>query len=245
MGWTGRIAKTRKIGEERMLEDFNCTNDQGTVFRVVKKSKAGNVMYLAMGIKRPEQEEDVIGVVILTEYENGEFMYKEMTEESGPSYEKCPNSVLKALTPTNNEWALIWRKRCEEFNARKKAIKDAPIDTVFYANGDFIVKREPAYQFKTPWFGFANNTFACPKKQIEEADFQVLKSNRLEMEQQIAEFEDFTNNELSEILEQIIKNDEVGILAYMLTYLRDAAQKNCLKKAEEFRSSKIIERLTA
>lgn len=54
----------------------------------------------------------VFAGVILTSIENGEWGYKAMDETSGPYECAAPRSILKLLSPTSNEYALDWRKRC-------------------------------------------------------------------------------------------------------------------------------------
>lgn len=41
-----------------------------------------------------------------------ELFVKNLNEEMGPYESNCPKKILKQLTPTDNEIALEWRKRC-------------------------------------------------------------------------------------------------------------------------------------
>ena len=56
-------------------------------------------------------------MVCLLDYRPNEYYnigYKDMEESEGPYYYNCPERILKLLTPTSNEYALRWRKKCWE-----------------------------------------------------------------------------------------------------------------------------------
>jgi len=61
-------------------------------------------------------------IVILTSRKNGEWGYKDMSEDMGPAepYCRCPNSILKLLSPTSNPYALAFRDRCRRWNNRSR-----------------------------------------------------------------------------------------------------------------------------
>lgn len=71
------------------------------------------VFYAAV---RTESTAEVWALVILIRRTRGElnFGYKDMTETMGPAVADAPASVLDALTPTDNEYALEWRQRCRD-----------------------------------------------------------------------------------------------------------------------------------
>lgn len=48
----------------------------------------------------------------------GEWHYKEQTDDMGPTEIQCPKSVLKFLTVTDNQYAMEWRQKCHANNAR-------------------------------------------------------------------------------------------------------------------------------
>lgn len=62
------------------------------------------------------------GVILLTYYrgDSYDFCYKDMTEEMGPYYHNCPESILDLLTPTDNENANEWRRLCRERVAKRR-----------------------------------------------------------------------------------------------------------------------------
>jgi len=64
------------------------------------------------------------------------FGYKDMEEPMGPYYYNCPERILKLLTPTTNEYALKWRKKCWE---RIKRLKSMPK----LSQGDIIEFEKP------------------------------------------------------------------------------------------------------
>ena len=116
----------------------------------------------------PENEQHTFGVVFLTSVDSKDyynFSYKDMDESCGPFSYDCPESILKLLSPTDNEFALNWRKKCREHLQKRKTLKNAPIGTtiefVFTGSGksEFegktiqFYKHRPAYQFRKPfWF---------------------------------------------------------------------------------------------
>ncbi len=56
-------------------------------------------------------------LVVLMHWQRGRnvhfnFTYKDLSDESGPGEDEAPAAVLDALSPTDHEYALDWRKRC-------------------------------------------------------------------------------------------------------------------------------------
>jgi len=130
MGWTGIQATHFKNGQidrkREMDERWTQTEHDGyPQLTVLKSSMVGTVYYAAVEIKRNGKVEKVFGTTALTSTlkHNAwyyEFCYKDIDETMGPCDCKCPQSILKLLTPTENEYAIAWRKRCEEYHANKK-----------------------------------------------------------------------------------------------------------------------------
>jgi hypothetical protein len=53
-------------------------------------------------------------------FDDHNFGWKDMDERCGPVESSCPERILKLLTPTDNEYANEWRKRCwANIEARK------------------------------------------------------------------------------------------------------------------------------
>lgn len=168
-------------------------------YKVIKSAMRGSVYYGAiMPLKRPqraengdylvnadgwyiyedvpENEREVYGVVVLTYTRKGHFGYKIISETSGPCEDRCPNSILDSLSPTNSKWANEWRDRCRT-NAAKPSISKLPIGTEieFEHRGKIVTLRKsaPRYQFKTPfWINDADFTYFS-KKRIP-VDFRIV-----------------------------------------------------------------------
>lgn len=124
----------------------------------------------------PKNEQETFGIVMLTGVKDGEFAYKPISESMGPCEHKCPKSVLDALSPTTNEYALEWRQACLEYLMKPNPSK-LPVGTriQFERNGQIVelVKRPPMYQFKTDWWYNADSGCYFSKKRLPE-DFVVI-----------------------------------------------------------------------
>ena len=183
MGWTSyRALNYRKDGTIDRRAECDAYFMEGLNrghYRVEKSTMVGSVYYAAVtSLKKyvgndryedlPEDDQFTFAVVFLTivdmkDYYN--FSYKDMDESCGPFSYDCPESILKLLSPTDNEFALNWRKKCREHLQKRKTLKNAPIGTtiefVFTGSGksEFegktiqFYKHRPAYQFRKPfWF---------------------------------------------------------------------------------------------
>lgn len=180
MGWTFYDAFTDLDGKvNRKLEcDRLCTWDnEDTAGKVLKSTMKGSVYYGAYEwTNKKTNEVKNIGIVILTSSDRvhgWNFGYKDMTESMGPNYYECPKSIIDLLSPTDNEYALEWRKKCIE-NAEKKKkgswLKNVKVgESIVYTTYDgkeiVLIKHEPAYQFKT-WFWFNPATHQYIKKKM-------------------------------------------------------------------------------
>lgn len=205
MGWTGIHAThyKRKNGKQVVDARAECddmwSHDHGR-FKVLKSAMIGSVYYAAIAICRKweegtehipenlvdisESEREVFGVVFLTSVKNSDyfnFSYKDMDETCGPYEVKCPMSIIKLLTPTDNERANEWRRNCKEYAESKKSpnsLQNLPIGTKIKYNdgiGEVILeKRAPAYQFKTPWWYNAEKDVYVSKKYIPK-DFEIIR----------------------------------------------------------------------
>lgn len=80
----------------------------------------------------PENERTTFGVVVLTSVSDGMFYYKDIDEWMGPYHYDCPMSILKLLSPTENENANKWRTACYEKHEKKKGktpLSKLPVNT--------------------------------------------------------------------------------------------------------------------
>ena len=83
---------------------------------IVKDALVGTTYYAAM---KDTKTNEVWGLVALTDIDNGEFGYKDMSEDMCPYYFDCPIEILELLSPTENENAIEWRKCCYARHGKK------------------------------------------------------------------------------------------------------------------------------
>lgn len=145
MGWTGLY--TNRPTKDILAEELNFSNESGSA-RILEVATKGGVSYVAWERSYAAGSESmyagktfVIGVVVLHNRKNGEFTYKEMSEDMGPYESECPASVLNRLSPVTDfasgdcaNWATAWRERCRAALAKRAA---AP------GNGATIRFKEP------------------------------------------------------------------------------------------------------
>jgi hypothetical protein len=89
-----------------------------------------------------------------------QFGYKDMEESMGPCEDDCPRSILDLLTPTENDHAQDWRRRCRaRLERRSRKIEDGdrirletPLKFVDgHTGSEFIVeKRGRRLSFRDP-----------------------------------------------------------------------------------------------
>lgn len=123
MGWTGKPITYYKMNGsvDRKAECEEYTKNWPG-HSVLKSSMVGTTYYAA--IKNTSQgKNEVFALIIATTIvKNGnskELHYKDMSEEMGPNEDHCPISILKLLTPTQDEISLNWRKRCYANHGKK------------------------------------------------------------------------------------------------------------------------------
>lgn len=140
---------------------------------IIKTVWVGSTCYAAYRSKNG----DIHGLVAITRSGNGRVAVKEITEDMGPGECKCPNSILKLLSPTTDVYALEWRKRCQEHNARPKLGKLPIGSRIAYKRWDGVEvtaqKMAPNHQFKTTWWWHEGTDHYISKKNIPE-EFTVL-----------------------------------------------------------------------
>lgn len=148
MGWWGKYYGYPLKGKERIdgviAEDGYNSESETHKWEVVDSALRGTTVYLA--VRRTEKatgNSEVYAVVALTRNDNGHFMVKTMDETMLPYYYGAPKHLLDKLTPTQNESALEWRKKCEE--ARKPSeLSKLPLGTKlrlkkYHKPGEWIV----------------------------------------------------------------------------------------------------------
>ena len=168
MGWT----TTYKPKGEPVLDFFirhgvlTWGDDNPNTYRVLDSALVNlSTFYAAVEkINKATGERQVWAAVILVRhypknpYYN--FGWKDMDESCGPYETNCPERILKLLTPTDNEYALGWRKACWANIEKRKARKNLPPGTVLKYGNYVLTVEGPALrprhlsvrdQHGTPW----------------------------------------------------------------------------------------------
>lgn len=181
-------------------------------FKVLKSTMVGSVYYGAIKrlvkyagnnekgeriyVPRSENEKSIFAAVFLTstdakDYYN--FSYKEMDETSGPYSYECPKSILDLLSPTDNDYAKVWRIKCYERIEEKKQEKKnpdslnnlpegtiiqvvMPFETYRYKKGDVVQLIKKRWSKSKKWF--VNNTNVYFTKQtmaLLKKDFEIIR----------------------------------------------------------------------
>lgn len=118
MGWTSQHRDKGTTNEEFFLASFK----PGT--RIHASGTVAGTFYAA--VETPSQPGVIWAYVVLTQWapkSEYNFTYKDMDETMGPCEVSAPLAVLKALTPTDNGYALEWRERCAQYQAQRKAMR--------------------------------------------------------------------------------------------------------------------------
>ena len=102
MGWT----TIRHSGD--VMEDLHHSMI-GKGFKVVEYKKTKNIIYTAI---RNEDTGKIFGEVFLFCIGNSEISFKGIEEDTGPFYYGTGKKIIKILSPTKNEIALEWRRKC-------------------------------------------------------------------------------------------------------------------------------------
>lgn len=189
MGWTSYNANYYKNGKVDRVAEIKSHFEQNENYNVLKASSVGSTIYLA--VERIVNEEKVVfAAVYLTsinmkDYYN--FSYKDMDETVGPCQRECPESILKLLTPTDNELANEWRNDCWE-NVRKKkekkkdpnSLSNLPVGSVIeikYWEDDipYLELEKINYsRYKKPIWYSSKTGYRYSAKTIEHQGYKVL-----------------------------------------------------------------------
>lgn len=132
MGWTSTNVKVKyKNGKPYIDRKEECdklynqpmvtmeSNKPIGKYEVLKSSMKGSIYYAAVKKTKFSEPEKatVFAAICMTSVklkDHFNFSYKDMDETCGPYYYDCPAGILELLSPTNNEYALNWRKKCIE-----------------------------------------------------------------------------------------------------------------------------------
>lgn len=207
MGWTSyNVEPVYKKGKpfiDRKAECDNLFNSDAISwetnaivgkYEVLKSAMVGKTYYAAVKktIFATETEPEsvkVFAAVVLTAVDNKDyynFAYKDMDETMGPGECNCTKGILDLLTPTDDEYANDWRKRCYE-NLKKKhdpnALGNLPVGSVIkYKRWDGVemtlYKHPAAYQFKRPFWMLENGNGYISAKHIP-SNYVVVKKGEI------------------------------------------------------------------
>lgn len=168
MGWTYKfVGITDKKPKQLMTEELEQYGSE----KVLKAAVVRGVYYAAV---RNERNGKINGVVCLMRKQGDDFGWKDIWEEMGPFESRCPKSIIDLLSPTDSEYAKQWRERCLENDSGSciKQLNALPIGAAIEVDGRVWYKREPAHQYKTPYFSDRFDCIALPKSRISK--FRVL-----------------------------------------------------------------------
>lgn len=140
MGWTCLHYPKGTKFIDFCREEFNSENDR-VKFEVLDAALVGRTQgFVALKRTLKETNESIVFALVLAitwhnEYEN--MCFKEMDEEMGPYYYKCPKRILKLLSPTDNKEALKWRQKVLEYHDKKTELKKIKVGDIIEFE-DFI-----------------------------------------------------------------------------------------------------------
>lgn len=175
MGWDYSHANyyTDKGDIDRKKE---IESDLDQSLTILKSQMVGSTYYAAVKNSKGE----VYALVVLTKTDMSDYFNfgsKWMDETMGSCYYDCPVSILKLLTPTEDEFSNNWRKKCWQKRAGKKSLKSLPyggkIKFTFNGKEWILIKQPPAYQFKSDWWQVLGENTYFYKKNIP-ADFEIV-----------------------------------------------------------------------
>lgn len=140
MGWTfiqADLNKTRKQLAIKEVEWEYCEKS----CKVIYAREVASIVYMAVKASDAKTgDSHVFGVVALTKIQSNEtfnFGIKLMDETMLPNYYGAPKKLLNLLSPTDDEWALMWRKECMEqherntnYNRVQRQMRTLPFGTV-------------------------------------------------------------------------------------------------------------------
>lgn len=171
MGWTSINASNYdKHGKVDIVKECNNiltwdSTEYGSC-RPIKTAKVGSIVYSAVERTKVDGTRIIFASVIRTSVNHKDyynFSYKDMDETEGPCFYDCPMSIINLLSPTENDYANAWRRKCIENNEEKLAKKrdfdslnNLPIGSVIkfhhWDGKDILLTKRAHYRPKTIWY---------------------------------------------------------------------------------------------
>lgn len=195
MGWTYKHAidykKNGSIDRKAEIDSLYNWNEGSRKTEVIRSCMVGSTYYGAIKITNLETGEFTTNAsVVLTRINSSvhyNFGMKVMDESMGPSEYKCPASILNLLSPTDNEYAAEWRRRCRENISKEKdphALKNLPVGSIIRFKGRDgknieLTKHPAAYQFKRPFWYCPKSRRYMSVKWIPD-DYEVVKKEEMQ-----------------------------------------------------------------
>ena len=134
MGWTGHFISPCPKGNERLRAVIDL---EYRGIDILDGAMRGTTAYIVC-----RYGEHIWAEVALTEYRDGEFLIKTMSENMGPYAYDCPKRLLDLLPPTDSEFAKEWREACLRRIVAKRvtskkgsALRKLPIGTHIRVKG--------------------------------------------------------------------------------------------------------------
>ncbi len=151
MGWTCTIKNKGEPFLKFFLDHgvFTWSADSPFSYQVLDSALV-NLKTFYAAVERVDKatgKRQVWAAVILINYHRSkritEVCWKDLDETMGPFECRCPEKILKLLTPTDNANANEWRARCWANIEHRKDCKNLPAGTVLrYGDREYTIDNE-------------------------------------------------------------------------------------------------------
>ena len=130
MGWDGRFVAKSDIKQEVCnLWDGQKAYGSDDYFTVEKHEVFGSNHALAVARRSVDAKvKEVFAVVVLSNYRDGELLTKDIQESGGPMGLPVTKKFLTMLSDTDDNFAIAWRKCCDELRARNQWLRGRLVD---------------------------------------------------------------------------------------------------------------------
>lgn len=173
MGWLYFNADRSENRKEIVTNYIECER-----LKVLYSACQGSVVYCSVF---DNKKQETFAVVALTSwrYNNGvsEFGIKTIDETMGPYYFDAPLKLIHMLSPTNNEFANIWRKKCINYQKTKNLSVTLPSGTKIklhdeYGTLVYIQEFKKKRSFVT--FGIDGKLYRMPSETVYKCGFDIV-----------------------------------------------------------------------